>query len=129
MNSKDINFVDEKLFKRISKDIKLIEFGEEFYLRSDRLKIEYLVKLASSLNHAAVTIQEERNKLNDLLYQKERQLVSCKKQRSQEQEMIQKQLLKENATKQAQAERLETLTMEKKRLLKEIKRLQDGDKH
>jgi hypothetical protein len=41
---------------------RMINFGEDFQRFSDRHKIEFLKKLASSMNHAADIMQQERNK-------------------------------------------------------------------
>lgn len=116
------DFVNEQLFKRYSIGAERIQFGDAWKARPDEDKIEYLIKLASSLNQAAVKIQEERNKLNAILFTKENQLVACNKGRTQDREMIQKQLLRENETK-------EKLIQENQSLRAEIKRLENGDKH
>lgn len=42
---------------------RMIKFGEEFEAWDDKHKIEFLKKLASSMNHAADIMQQERNKL------------------------------------------------------------------
>lgn len=118
MNNKS-DFVD-KMFKRHSKSAELIQFGEEFEKRPDKEKIKYLIKLASSLNHAAVTIQGERNKLNDLLFLKESQLVNCKKDRERDQIIIHRQLGKENEIKNAQMDEIQKLHAK-------IARLKDGN--
>jgi septal ring factor EnvC (AmiA/AmiB activator) len=123
MNNISPDFVDETKYERHSEAAVPIKFGKKWLARSNKDKIEYLIKLASSLNHAAVKIQEERNELSGILFEKERQLTACIKGRDQDREMIQKQLLKENATKQMQAKQLQVLTMEKKELRAEIKRL------
>ena len=119
MNEEHPDFVDER-FKRYSQGAKRIEFSAEWWARSDKDKIEYLIKLASSSNHAAVQIQKERNELNAILFIKENQLVACVKDRTQDRAMIQKQLLAENETKEA-------LLQENQRLRAEIKRLRNGD--
>lgn len=110
------DFVDEKIFKRHSKDAKQIEFGAEFEKRSDKDKIKYLKKLASSLNHAVMLIQDERNKLNDLLFLKESLLINCKNDRTKDQLIIQRQLRAENEIKNAQVAEIQGLYAEIKRL-------------
>jgi hypothetical protein len=42
---------------------RMINFGEEFQKWPDSRKMTYLKKLASSMNHAADIMQQERNKL------------------------------------------------------------------
>ena len=52
-----------------------IKWGMLYQKKSDAEKIMYLEKLASSMNHAAALIQNERNELCNLCELKERQLV------------------------------------------------------
>ena len=42
---------------------RMINFGEEFQKWGDKRQMEYLKKLASSMNHAADIMQQERNRL------------------------------------------------------------------
>lgn len=42
---------------------KMIKYGEEFEAWPDSRKINYLKKLASSMNHAADLMQQERNEI------------------------------------------------------------------
>jgi hypothetical protein len=52
---------DEKeLITKVPK-FKMINYGEDFEKWDDRRKISYLKKLASSMNHAADVMQNERN--------------------------------------------------------------------
>ena len=113
------DMVDER-FKRHSAGAEQIQFGKEWWLRPDKDKIEYLIKLASSLNHAAVQIQKERDELNKLLFSKEEQLTESTVVRDQDRQMIQKQLLRENKAK-------EELLQENQSLRAEIKRLENGN--
>lgn len=56
--------VDGDLAKEIkNRRIQMIKFGEEFEKWDDKHKIEYLKKLASSMNEAADLMQRERNQL------------------------------------------------------------------
>lgn len=119
MSEEEKDFVS-KLFKRTSKDVKLIEFSEKFHARPEKEKIEYLIKLASSLNHAAQQIQKERDLLNKLLFAKENQLKKCQEQRTQDRIMIQKQIATENAKQQA-------LLRENQALRSEIKELENAN--
>lgn len=77
-----------------------IRWGEQYLSRSDEGKIEYLEKLASTMNHAAAVIQDERNQLNELCDKKEKQIESMKVAIDQNNEMIQQQVTKMNSERQ-----------------------------
>lgn len=97
----DSGFFDPKVVKRMSTNkAKLIEFSDKWKARPEAERMEYLIKLASSLNHAAQEIQKERDFLNKLLFSKEEQLTKLNKQLSADRVMIQKQLVAENAKQQ-----------------------------
>jgi len=51
-----------------------ITWGKKFLLMDDAAKILYLQRLASSMNHAAYLIQNERNQLLDLCRKQEKQI-------------------------------------------------------
>ena len=51
---------DEEMITTVPK-FKMIAFGEEFEAWPDSRKMSYLKKLASSMNHAADLMQQERN--------------------------------------------------------------------
>ena len=121
MTDKESDFVNEQLFKRYTgKDGPLIQFGPEFEKRSMRERIRYLHKLASSLNHAAATIQGERDDLNKLLFAKERQLTQCEGKVQAAHELVHRTLANVNGEKQALLEENQGLRLE-------IKRLEDGN--
>lgn len=110
------DLVDELTIKRHSKDAKQIQFGDQFDERPKSDQIKYLKKLTSSLNHAVILIQKERNELNTICFLKEAQLVKCQKQLASNQAMIQKQLMAHNQVK-------ESLLSENQNLYAEIKKL------
>jgi hypothetical protein len=58
---------------------RMINFGEEFHKWDDKHKIEFLKKLASSMNHAADIMQQERNKLLEKVDVVQRQLENAEK--------------------------------------------------
>ncbi len=60
-------------------------------------RLAFAEKLASSMNHAAWLIQNERNELGQLCEKKEKQLESMKKSLVQNNEMIQKHITDHNA--------------------------------
>ena len=68
--------------------------------KSDKEKIEYLEKLASSMNHAIALIQEERNKLGELCELKEQQLVKIAEAVRTNNEMLQQEVTRMNAERQ-----------------------------
>ncbi len=78
----------EEGWERKSRNSKMITLSKNFQKRPDEEKINYLWKLASSLNQVAVQIQKERNEANSLLFVKEEKLVKCHEGRSQEQLML-----------------------------------------
>jgi predicted nucleic acid-binding Zn-ribbon protein len=117
MTDKKDNWVSG-LFKRTTgNNAKKITLSPEFYARPLKDQVNYLIKLASSLNHAAQQIQEERDELSKLLFQKDGQLVKYQKQLGQDRGMIQQQLVRENQKRQE-------LLEENQRLRAEIKRLE-----
>lgn len=118
---KELDFMDTAMFKRSSKECRRIEFGPEWHARSNKDKIEYLIKLASSLNHAAVEIQKERDELNNTCFNLESQLVVSQKQRMSDQVMIHTQLKNENENKQALLQENQMLRKEIKELEKKLK--------
>ncbi len=56
-----------------------LQFGEKFYEWDTDQQIEYLIKLASSMNHAADMIQRERDALLQKHEQLFRTLENCEK--------------------------------------------------
>ncbi len=111
------DFVDDELFIRESRKCPMIRFGPAWEDQTDMYKIEYLWKLASSLNDAAQQIQKERDIANDLLFRKENQLTIGKGKLMQNQIMIQQQLRLAN-------ERHQKIIEENKGLYAEIKQLE-----
>ena len=114
---KDLDFMDTSQYKRSSKECRRIEFSDEWHARSSKEKIEYLIKLASSLNHAAVQIQKERDELSNTCFNIESQLIVSQQARMSDQVMIHTQLKNENEAKQL-------LLSENQQLRKEIKELE-----
>jgi hypothetical protein len=80
--------------------------------RSKDEQIRYWRKLASSLNHAAQSIQEERDELNKLILEKEAMLVGYEKSQSSDRMMIHHQLANENEEKQKLLEENQSLHAE-----------------
>ncbi len=100
----DQDFVGEG-FERLDSEIVVknapkIAWGDKYKEKTDADKILYLQKLASTMNHAAFLIQNERNDLLKSLDQKERQLISIAANLEANNGMIQQQVTKMNAEKQ-----------------------------
>lgn len=77
-----------------------IQWGQKYQKFSDKEKIKYLEKLASTMNHAAHLVQNERNELGNLCELKEKQLESMKIAMEQNLEMLQKEITKINEERQ-----------------------------
>ncbi len=78
----------------------MIAWGDGYNIMTDAEKIKYLQKLASTMNHAAFLIQNERNDLIKLYDQKELKVESMASALDTNNEMIQQQITKMNADKQ-----------------------------
>jgi hypothetical protein len=97
LKSKGFNKLDKEL---ISHNPPKIKWGEQFEEMEDAKKIEYLKKLAATMNHAASLIQDERNQLNELLALKEKQVEKSAKLVEKNEEMVSKELAKVNEERQ-----------------------------
>ncbi len=84
----------------VSKTPPRIQWGEGYKLMRDDQKIEYLEKLASTMNHAAYLIQGERDQLLELYDMKEKKLEAMSASLNANNDMIQQQITKMNADKQ-----------------------------
>lgn len=98
-----------------------IKWGELYKQFSDKEKIEYLQKIASTMNHAAYLIQEERNGLLKSIDKKEEQLIKMKKTIDQNMEMLQIEITKINEERQEVNKKVAKLNAE-------IRRLNDNNK-
>lgn len=77
-----------------------IAWGKIYELSSNEEKIEYLEKLASTMNHAASLIQDERNQLNKLCELKEQQIEKLKEAMDANNNMLQSEMAKINEERQ-----------------------------
>lgn len=89
--------IDEKY---VSLKPPKIAWGGKYKGWSDERKVIYLQNLASSMNHAAALVQDERDELLELIDKKERQLETMNENMRQNNEMLQQQIEKMNAEKQ-----------------------------
>ena len=77
-----------------------IAWGKIYQSSSNEEKIEYLEKLASTMNHAASLIQDERNQLNKLCDLKEQQIEKLKEAMDANNNMLQSEVAKINEERQ-----------------------------
>jgi len=91
-------------FKRLDRELitdrpPKIQWGMLYKNFNSTEKIEYLEKLASSMNHAAYLIQEERNSLLKLCDMKDKQVNAMKVAMQQNMDMLQSEITKMNDDK------------------------------
>lgn len=84
----------------ISRRPPKIAWGKIYQASSQDEKIEYLEKLANTMNHAASLIQDERNQLNKLCELKEQQIEKLKEAMDANSDMLQKEVAKINEERQ-----------------------------
>ena len=77
-----------------------IAWGRIYQASSNEEKIEYLEKLAATMNHAASLIQDERNQLTKLCELKEQQIEKLKAAMDQNNVMLQSEVAKINEERQ-----------------------------
>jgi hypothetical protein len=77
-----------------------IKWGEEFKEWDDEKKISYLMKFCEAMNHAAATIQDERNALGELLEKKEDRIQQLEAALEANNLMLQTEITKMNEDKQ-----------------------------
>lgn len=77
-----------------------IHWGEEFLSWNDQKKLDYLMKFAEAMNHAAATIQDERDALGRLVELKEKQLEQQQAAMEANNMMLQTEIGKMNEYKQ-----------------------------
>jgi hypothetical protein len=77
-----------------------IKFLPRFHEREEEAKVEYLVKLASTMNHAAKLIQDERDRLVELMVLKEEQLEKMAAQLRENNAMLQQEVTRMNEKQQ-----------------------------
>ena len=97
-----------------------IRWGELYKKLSDEAKIRYLEKLASTMNHAASLIQNERNQLMELCALKEQQLIKMSEAVSKNNAMLQHEVTRMNEQRQG-------YNRELARLNAQVRELSNGD--
>lgn len=97
-----------------------IKFGDRYHNWDDKRKIDWLEKFASSMNEAADRLQKEGIQLNKLLFAKEGIIKKLYTERDGVRQLLNKRLQAENQVQQAQAERINELMAEVKRLKEKL---------
>jgi len=97
-----------------------ITFLDGFYKKEEPLKLTYLIKLASTMNHAAKLVSDERDQLLELMVKKEKQLEQMEKNVRANNEML-------NSEVQRMNEKRQGFNDEIMRLTKRVKELERGD--
>ena len=105
--------LDDNLLDRKAPRIKFLKGFDE---KEDIQKIDYLKRLASTMNHAAKLISNERDELVKLMILKERQLEQMSLQLQQNSTTVQDQVLRMNAQKQHFSAEVSRLTSRVKEL-------------
>jgi putative cell wall-binding protein len=80
--------------------VPMIRFGTEFEAWEDKRKIEYLKKLASSMNEAARVMQDERNELALTVSSLQQQLLNLEKNLTQVKNIMIKNITDSNESKE-----------------------------
>lgn len=107
-------------------DVSEIRWGRKFEDWSDYKKIDYLKELASSLNHAAELLQNERNELLQLLRRKEDMIISLNERLEDQGVMLHRELQKAGAEKQELMQRVVELDRRVKKQQAKIEALRGG---
>ena len=111
--------LDPKLVERHPPKIK---WGMLYQNSSDKEKIAYLEKLASSMNHAAHLIQEERNELGRLCELKEQQLIKLGEAVRANTAMLQQEVTRMNEQRQGYNAEVARLNAEIREMKKSLSR-------
>jgi hypothetical protein len=96
--SPDFKKLEDRL---VSKNPPRIKWGAKYLEWDDKRKIQYLEKLASSMNQAAFIVQGERNQLNEICELKEEQLNKMTEAVRANNMMLQQEVTKMNEQRQS----------------------------
>ena len=105
----------------MEKNAPMISWGCVFEEWPDTRKIDYLKKLASTMNHAADVLQTERNEIIKIAKAQETQIAQVAETEQQNRNLLQQQMTKANADKEALNQRIVELVQQVKALKKEVK--------
>lgn len=97
-----------------------IKWGQEYLKWKPSKRIRYLEELASTMNHAADVLQQEKIKILKVFNHQEKQIVAANNRYEEQTNLLNKQLASFNAQKQELLERVAGLERENGKLKKEI---------
>lgn len=104
-----------------------ISWGILYRKMTDEEKISYLERLAASMNKAAATIQEERDKFGRLCELKEMHILELTRRLNANNQMLQQQVTSMNESRQALNAEMARLNGEVRRLTAELEATRNGD--
>jgi hypothetical protein len=90
------------------------------YFWTDADRLNYAEQLASTMNHAADLMQQERNTLNELIKQKEQLVIQSSRQLSENNNMLQQEVTRMNQYKKDMQLHAKKLNQEIKELKKQV---------
>lgn len=108
----------------IAKRPPKINWGERYRQSPPKVQIQYLEKLASTMNNAAYLIQGERNELGNLCEKKEGQIIQLSKAMDDNTKMLQSEMTKINEERQRFNSAIAERNTEIRELKKKIEELQ-----
>ena len=88
---------------------RMIKFGEEFEKWSTTRQMNYLKKLASSMNHAAYVMQQERNALAEEVVLAKEQVVNAETSLAIQKKIVFKSITDTNQAKEDYINRIQVL--------------------
>lgn len=102
-----------------------INWGTDYLGWPPERKIEYLEKLSYTMNHAADMMQQDRNRLSDLLYLKERLINQLNADKQALQQTLERNITEHNLEKNTLAEEVVAMRSELNELRKKLKNATD----
>ena len=112
---------------RLESNPPRISWGEKFKLWDHDRQILYLKRLASTMNHAASTLQTDFNKASKLLVAKERALTKLATEFADNTKLLQEMATKLNAESQGANQYAQEQASRIKELEARVKELEGGD--
>ena len=112
----------------ISTHAPKIKWGLKYQGFTDKEKIKYLEKLASTMNHAAHLIQEERNELLILNAKQEQMLIAIGEAMEANNDMLHSEIIKVNDERKEMNEQGQKLKGDDiRKYLANVEKMKDGD--
>lgn len=117
---------DLKSIAKLPKPVRLppqIAWGEEYKSWPIEKRLDYAEKLASSMNHAADLLQEERNRLLEIATQQEIKLKAYAKSHLEQGNLVQRELAAADVEKQQLYQEIVQLKAQVKNLQSQVTEL------